>query len=993
MPTLYLTPASISYLNQFLVAVMITVYLGVRFFVSSQQPPSRQDRLLITFFVMVTAFSFTLFLDVSLLPEQRLIIVFLQNPVVALLLIALIQFAYHFPTCRDAQKRECRMALFLSSAYALWEIIFCAWRFYQFSQGQVEFRQPYMDYLPVVEFLWVIIVFARGTILSWNTLASQRFAIIFFIPFFLAIANLLSALELISTPVYHISMSIGILISLYLFALNYLVSKPEATSIKAKFSGAAITSGLAVFGVVAWLVTPIYAAQYRPALTDQRTLHFAPNQQGGYDVSQVDFHFERLLGDPINLGDSASSQVSTQATGFDFPFYGKHYQELFVADDGVISFGKALDYKDLEDHFSNLPVIFGPMLDLDPGSNPNGGIYLHRKDGELVVTYSKLSSAKHPENKYTFQIRLFSNGSFELTSNGLPQGQQYFVNDSPRTAIWAIGAKPAEAPEQTVSFANLPLHSGPEGVIQDEYRSFRVYLHIFLLPLTGAVLAGGLFFMLGLPLVLNYMLTRPLSTLVRGVRLLNQGQLGLRIPVQFNDEIGFLTESFNKLAGELDGLIENLETRVTDRTFELIKANEQLSKLSIVIEQSPSSIIITDLNANIEYVNPAFTLTTGYSADEVIGKNPSILKSNQTPPGTFQEMWATLHSGNTWRGELSNRKKNGQVYWEYTVIAPIQAHKNHVTHYVAVKDDITERKQVEQSLKESEKQYRDLFEMESDAIFIIRNADGAILEANSAAAALYGYSHHELVSMHNADLSAEPEDAQETVPAPASQIITIPLRWHRKKDGTVFPIETTARFIEWKGQAVYIAAIRDVTERQHAEKELERLAITDSLTGIFNRGHFFVEAEKLFQRCQHPRCDLTILMLDIDHFKKVNDTYGHDVGDVVLQEVTRRLQENLRPTDLFGRYGGEEFVALIARTPYPEVSRIADRLVDAVNESRVEVKGLSISVTISMGVAESTENITDLNELLAHADHAMYTAKQAGRNRWAAWPESIPQAE
>ena len=112
-----------------------------------------------------------------------------------------------------------------------------------------------------------------------------------------------------------------------------------------------------------------------------------------------------------------------------------------------------------------------------------------------------------------------------------------------------------------------------------------------------------------------------------------------------------------------------------------------------------------------------------------------------------------------------------------------------------------------------------------------------------------------------------------------------------------------------------------------------------------------------------------------------------------MQEVTRRLQENLRPTDLFGRYGGEEFVALIARTPYPEVSRIADRLVSAVNESLVMVKGLSISVTISMGVAESTENITDLNELLAHADHAMYTAKQAGRNRWAAWPESVPQAE
>jgi len=126
-------------------------------------------------------------------------------------------------------------------------------------------------------------------------------------------------------------------------------------------------------------------------------------------------------------------------------------------------------------------------------------------------------------------------------------------------------------------------------------------------------------------------------------------------------------------------------------------------------------------------------------------------------------------------------------------------------------------------------------------------------------------------------------------------------------------------------------------------------------------------------------------MIDIDHFKAVNDTFGHFAGDIVLQEVIRRLQENLPPTDLFARYGGEEFVLMLPRTPCSEIPSIATRLVESVTEQPVSVTGVGISVTISVGTAHFTEKVATLYELVSHADQAMYLAKEAGRNRWVSW--------
>ena len=147
-----------------------------------------------------------------------------------------------------------------------------------------------------------------------------------------------------------------------------------------------------------------------------------------------------------------------------------------------------------------------------------------------------------------------------------------------------------------------------------------------------------------------------------------------------------------KLEEELKKSRDELELRVKERTVEV-------SKLSRAIEQSSSAVIITDVNGNIEYVNPGFTQITGYTPEEAIGKNPSILKSDAQKPEFYEEMWRTLLSGNEWQGEFFNKRKNEELYWELASISPIKNEEGVTTNYIAVKEDITERKQAESRLK------------------------------------------------------------------------------------------------------------------------------------------------------------------------------------------------------------------------------------------------------------------------------------------------------
>jgi len=163
--------------------------------------------------------------------------------------------------------------------------------------------------------------------------------------------------------------------------------------------------------------------------------------------------------------------------------------------------------------------------------------------------------------------------------------------------------------------------------------------------------------------------------------------------------------------------------------------------------------------------------------------------------------------------------------------------------------------------------------------------------------------------------------------------------------------------------------------------EVRRLAIIDELTGIFNRRHFFELAEREFKRSKRYQQPLTCLMIDIDHFKKVNDTFGHDCGDAILKLTAATILNSIRENDIFGRYGGEEFALIITDTPPGRVLIVAQRLLNLIRGQCVDSDYPDCSVTISIGIAYLEKTDQQLSHLLKKADQALYTAKREGRDR------------
>lgn len=150
---------------------------------------------------------------------------------------------------------------------------------------------------------------------------------------------------------------------------------------------------------------------------------------------------------------------------------------------------------------------------------------------------------------------------------------------------------------------------------------------------------------------------------------------------------------------ELKPLDMNRLLSILNQVIKRRKAEEEIQKLTHAVEQSSSTVLITDTKGNIEYVNPAFAKITGYSVEEVLGKNPSILKSGKTSPEVYRELWKTIKSGNEWKGEYCNRKKNGELYWESASISPVKDDKGSITHFIAIKEDVSERKKAEKRIE------------------------------------------------------------------------------------------------------------------------------------------------------------------------------------------------------------------------------------------------------------------------------------------------------
>ena len=187
--------------------------------------------------------------------------------------------------------------------------------------------------------------------------------------------------------------------------------------------------------------------------------------------------------------------------------------------------------------------------------------------------------------------------------------------------------------------------------------------------------------------------------------------------------------------------------------------------------------------------------------------------------------------------------------------------------------------------------------------------------------------------------------------------------------------------MEWFGKPVVMVAINDISERKMMEEELQRLATTDTLTGILNRRQFIILAEQGVERSRRYGRTLALLLYDIDHFKQVNDTFGHQAGDIVLRELAKLVHEQLRRNDIEGRVGGEEFAVLLPETTISEAVVLAERIRGIIENFAINIGETSLHITASFGVTAVKETDVALDSIYKRADSALYEAKNAGRNR------------
>ncbi len=273
------------------------------------------------------------------------------------------------------------------------------------------------------------------------------------------------------------------------------------------------------------------------------------------------------------------------------------------------------------------------------------------------------------------------------------------------------------------------------------------------------------------------------------------------------------------------------KSREYDATaYEAIKFEKQLNLLKTAIDQSPGTILVTDPNGRILYVNPAFTEITGYSFEEVIGKKPNILKSGYHSPQYYTNLWNEIKSGNTWKGTFYNRKKDGTYYWEEATIGPV-FNEGVITHFICTKADVTQRKLSEVALKTSEAKFRSFFEQTSAIILLIDPKNARIEAANNAALNFYGYDINEITGLSMADIVIGYEELYlEKVNRMLESSSEILSMQHKLKNGRIKDVEVYPTRTQIGETDLLFTIVQDVTRRKKAisalkESEGKKLAL------------------------------------------------------------------------------------------------------------------------------------------------------------------------
>jgi diguanylate cyclase (GGDEF)-like protein/PAS domain S-box-containing protein len=395
-----------------------------------------------------------------------------------------------------------------------------------------------------------------------------------------------------------------------------------------------------------------------------------------------------------------------------------------------------------------------------------------------------------------------------------------------------------------------------------------------------------------------------------------------------------------------------------------------------------ANIFAKDLEGRYTFVNASLAQLVGVPREGMLlRKAQDFLDASHSAEVARHDAFV-MERGETYEGEESLQLHDGtpRVFW--TVKKPLRDIEGRVIGMCGVSTDITDRKAVEAQLRE-QRQLLDVVLNNIDAYVYMKDENRRYRYINERVALNLGVDAQAVVGKLDSDVV--PKDWADKFWALDKKVFTSGQKQsgeeaHDGPDGERRHHWSIKVPVRYEGVPALIGFSTDITELVRLREQLRQQAVTDGLTGIFNRRHFTEVAEKELARARRHELSTTLLLIDIDHFKRVNDQHGHPAGDAVLQEVARRLKADVRQEDTVARMGGEEFAVLMPRTSLPIALRLAERIRAEFDGLQDLVPGVG-GITVSMGAASCGGGELKLEKLYAQADQHLYQAKQDGRNR------------
>ena len=430
------------------------------------------------------------------------------------------------------------------------------------------------------------------------------------------------------------------------------------------------------------------------------------------------------------------------------------------------------------------------------------------------------------------------------------------------------------------------------------------------------------------------------------------------------------------------------------RAEESLRASEE--RFRSVVQNSSEVIKIVGAGGTLKYASPAFQSVLGYDPEESLGMNMLEYVHPEDLPRVLETTRRTMNDPETDSNVAQYRFRHADGTWRHVEsVGRYLLDEPSIEGVVLNVRDVTERHLAEEELRASEERYRAVVEQSVESIYLFDPHTKRVLESNAAFEELLGYTSVELSGMTIYDIVAHPaEDIDLTVERHLLEGQRfVGERRYRSKDGSVIEVGVSATVIPYRDGEAICAVARDVTEQKALEEQLTHQAFHDPLTDLPNRALFLDRLDHALSSVRREDGSVAVLFADLDDFKSINDSLGHEAGDLLLGEMARRLQSCVRPGDTVARLFGDEFgVLLNAPAEVEEAQRVTERIMERLR-APFHLDGREVFVSSSIGIASGPTSDSLEREppkdVLRRADLAMYAAKSSGKSQYEVFNPSM----